>query len=150
MGSLVPQPGIEPMPPIVKAWSPNHWTTREFPINSLNPHNSPARQEYICIYIFYGQDIKQNQQCLVHCALHIRPSKCWHAYYRKGGGQLWAPWNQSLRGRLAVVRHWPAGGLELGDLAFIWGSLSNLLVSSVYWITSWILSSRAQLCLQTH
>ena len=28
---LVPQPGIEPMPPTVKAWSPNHWTPREFP-----------------------------------------------------------------------------------------------------------------------
>ena len=25
-GTLVPQPGIEPMPP---AWTPNHWTTRE-------------------------------------------------------------------------------------------------------------------------
>ena len=31
-GILVPQPGIEPGPSAVKAWSPNHWTTREFPI----------------------------------------------------------------------------------------------------------------------
>ena len=29
---LVPQPGIEPVPPAVEAWSPNHWTTREVPI----------------------------------------------------------------------------------------------------------------------
>ena len=30
---LVPQPGIEPRPSAVKAWSPspNHWTAREFP-----------------------------------------------------------------------------------------------------------------------
>ena len=30
-GILVPQPGIEPVPLAVKARSPNHWTTREFP-----------------------------------------------------------------------------------------------------------------------
>ena len=29
-GILVPQPGIEPRPSAVKAWSPNHWTAREF------------------------------------------------------------------------------------------------------------------------
>ena len=33
---LVPQPGIEPLPPAVKARSPNYWTTREFPICVLN------------------------------------------------------------------------------------------------------------------
>ena len=25
------QPGIKPVPSAVEAWSPNHWTTREFP-----------------------------------------------------------------------------------------------------------------------
>ena len=30
-GIFVPQPGIESVPPAVEAWSPNHWTTREFP-----------------------------------------------------------------------------------------------------------------------
>ena len=36
-GTLVPQPGIEPMSPAAKAWSPNHWMAREFPkaVNSL-------------------------------------------------------------------------------------------------------------------
>ena len=29
-GVLVPQPGIEPLPPAVEVQSPNHWTTREF------------------------------------------------------------------------------------------------------------------------
>ena len=28
---LVPRPGIEPAPSTVKAWSPDHWTAREFP-----------------------------------------------------------------------------------------------------------------------
>ena len=27
---LVPQPGIEPQPSTVRAWSPNHWTVKEF------------------------------------------------------------------------------------------------------------------------
>ena len=31
----VPWPGIEPRPPAVEAWSPNHWTTREFPSTYL-------------------------------------------------------------------------------------------------------------------
>ena len=30
-GILVPQPGIEPGPLAERAWSPNHWTAREFP-----------------------------------------------------------------------------------------------------------------------
>ena len=27
--------GIQPMPPRVEAWSPNHWTTREFPFSTF-------------------------------------------------------------------------------------------------------------------
>ena len=30
-GILVPQPGVEPGPSAVRAWSLNHWTAREFP-----------------------------------------------------------------------------------------------------------------------
>ena len=32
-GILVPQPGIEPMPPEVEAQSLNHWTAREVPVS---------------------------------------------------------------------------------------------------------------------
>ena len=32
MWYLVPQPGIEPRPPALGAWSLTHWTTREVPI----------------------------------------------------------------------------------------------------------------------
>ena len=35
-GILVPWPGIEPRPSAVKAWSPYHWTTREFPWKDFN------------------------------------------------------------------------------------------------------------------
>ena len=34
-GILVPRPGIEPGPSAVRAWSPNHWTAREFPKDSF-------------------------------------------------------------------------------------------------------------------
>ena len=34
-GILVPRPGIEPKAMRVKAQSPNHWTTREFPRDSF-------------------------------------------------------------------------------------------------------------------
>ena len=30
-GILVPQPGIEPMPPALEEWSLNHWTAQEVP-----------------------------------------------------------------------------------------------------------------------
>ena len=32
-GILVHWPGIKPAPPAVEAWSPNHWTAREFPLS---------------------------------------------------------------------------------------------------------------------
>ena len=32
-GIIVPQPGIEPVPPAVEVQSPNHWTSREVPKN---------------------------------------------------------------------------------------------------------------------
>ena len=35
-GILVPWPGINPVPPAVESWSPNHWTTREFLGKSFN------------------------------------------------------------------------------------------------------------------
>ena len=35
-GILVPQPGIEPMPPALEVQSLNHWTTRGVPFQPLN------------------------------------------------------------------------------------------------------------------
>ena len=39
MWVIVPQPRIKPRPPAVEAWSPNHWTTKEFPILVLKDIN---------------------------------------------------------------------------------------------------------------
>ena len=43
-GVLVPQPGIEPEPSAVRAWSPNHRTAREFLhfYNFLNYESDPC------------------------------------------------------------------------------------------------------------
>ena len=36
---LVPQQGVEPMPPAVEVWSLNHWTAKEFPhVHTLSSH----------------------------------------------------------------------------------------------------------------
>ena len=35
-GILVPQPGIEPMPPAMEGWILNHWTAREVPSTHLS------------------------------------------------------------------------------------------------------------------
>ena len=54
-GILVPQPGIDPRPSPVKARSPNHWTTGEFPKLhrfSFNPHTSLLRCEGSCKYLW--------------------------------------------------------------------------------------------------
>ena len=49
-GILVLQPGIEPMPPEMEAWSLSHWTAREVPVNM-----------YFNKRVFYFQpDLKNN------------------------------------------------------------------------------------------
>ena len=35
MGCLFPDQGLNPEPSVVRAWSPNHWTAREFPFSLL-------------------------------------------------------------------------------------------------------------------
>ena len=37
-GILFRRPGIEPVPPAVEAWSPNHWTAREFLVERILVH----------------------------------------------------------------------------------------------------------------
>ena len=39
----LPQPGIEPVPPALEAWSPNHWTTRE-----VRSWEIGGRQLFVC------------------------------------------------------------------------------------------------------
>ena len=45
-GFLVPKPRIEPRPLAVKALSPNHWTTREFPLKCIFENMSDTLNIY--------------------------------------------------------------------------------------------------------
>ena len=51
-GILVPPPGIEPGPSVVKAQSPNHWTAREFPRNFLFAWNKFPKVVARCSWLF--------------------------------------------------------------------------------------------------
>ena len=42
-GILVPQPGIQPAPPAVEAWSLNHWAAREVPKGPISKYNPILR-----------------------------------------------------------------------------------------------------------
>ena len=47
-GILVPRPGIEPVPPMVEAQSPNHWTDRKVPnIDFLKNFILPKITKYL-------------------------------------------------------------------------------------------------------
>ena len=65
-GSSVPQPRIEPVPPALEAWSPNHWTSREVPdLKSFRGQKFNKEDNFfvhmrkstyvwsICFYTFY-------------------------------------------------------------------------------------------------
>ena len=56
-GILVPQPGIEPVPPAVEAWSPNHWTAREVHIYLPTYLSIYHLSIYISISIYIYIDI---------------------------------------------------------------------------------------------
>ena len=54
-GILIPRPGFKPVPE-VEAWSPNHWTTREFPEHlslSITLSNEIKLISYFSVYIFF-------------------------------------------------------------------------------------------------
>ena len=45
MQDLSSQPGIEPEPPAVEVWNPNHWTTRGFPAINFSIHKYKKRNK---------------------------------------------------------------------------------------------------------
>ena len=51
-GILVPQPGIEPVPPALEAQSLNHWTAREVPIVSFSL-DFKLHEGRDCAYLVY-------------------------------------------------------------------------------------------------
>ena len=56
-GILVPGPGIEPGTLAVEAWSPNHWTTREFPVVLFLK----------AIYLYFKKIFKVMQNICIFC-----------------------------------------------------------------------------------
>ena len=51
---LVPQPGMEPVSPVVKVQSPNHWTTREVLDIFSNHHNpTPIVNNFLILIFVY-------------------------------------------------------------------------------------------------
>ena len=67
-GNLVPQPGIETMPPALEAWGLNHWTTREFPttyfLKSFQITNSCSFPD-IFLLIIYSSDLYPKKQIVL-------------------------------------------------------------------------------------
>ena len=60
-GILAPQPGMEPVPPVVEAWCPNHWTAREFSGVSFL---STVQTELflICLFFFCSSCLQQDSE----------------------------------------------------------------------------------------
>ena len=56
-GISVPQPGIEPVPPTVEAWRPNHWTAREVP---------PAPLVYFHFCFYYSRRLIQKDIAVIY------------------------------------------------------------------------------------
>ena len=61
LGLLLPQPGMEPMPLAVEAWSLNHWITREVPgikilfLRKAQPTPAQPSPSSLCTYLPLGQ-----------------------------------------------------------------------------------------------
>ena len=75
----VVQPGIEPMPPAMEVWSPDHWTTRTFPEFKLfnicpGPPNYQQVIEFCWVWCDFSND--KNQRSILHkeaMCLQIHP-----------------------------------------------------------------------------
>ena len=61
-GILVPQPGMEPGPPALGAWSLNHWTTREVPSE--------------CFLYQVGRTVRQDLDLLGHKSPFLQSTHC--------------------------------------------------------------------------
>ena len=126
---LVPQPGIEPLPPAVEVWSLNHWTTREvlselfdfvnFCLSLLQEHYFLFIISFflgniylfVCLFVcLFGCSVSQLRHAgSFSCSM--RTSQLWHAnsqllhaceiQFRNQGSNLGPP-------------HWECGVLPTG------------------------------------
>ena len=67
MWDLVPQPGIEPGPPALGAWSRNHWATRKVPkcVYDLSFSLLWLIQHYNCLLLQNMNEIVHKTQCVL-------------------------------------------------------------------------------------
>ena len=77
-GILVPQPGMEPIPLAMEAWSPNHLTTREFPQGDLSFINnvliSKRMDSCISYKINFFKDINRGTSLVVQWLIFHAPN----------------------------------------------------------------------------
>ena len=78
-GILVPRPGIETVPPVLGAWSLNHWNTREVPVHLL-------REVGVCFLIMYLLGFGCAGSSLLHGLFFF---SCWLRGSRAQTQELW-------------------------------------------------------------
>ena len=97
---LVPQLGIEPTPLAVKAWSPNHWTTREVPnashFNLIATQRQGPGGIVILLHLYLGFSRPSSRPC------HPSEEGCYTVrasidFYTPKYLSLGIPWRSSAR-----------------------------------------------------
>ena len=68
-GILVPQLGIEPMPPALEAWSLNHWTAMEVPRVPVYFLNDLAGLLVFFFFFFFRREWKTYTETLIKFSL---------------------------------------------------------------------------------
>ena len=81
---LVPQPEIEPRPLAMKAWSPHHWTAREFPWLELTRTKSSA-YSFTCLVSGRIFSITASGSLVSHLVSPTLPTQSGHWALRTAG-----------------------------------------------------------------
>ena len=85
-GILVPQWGIEPAPSAVKAWSPDHWTAREFPMWTYLVSNQLCEEADTTIPIFLIYFLTCTH-CYIYLLLAVPGLRCYTQAFSSCGDQ---------------------------------------------------------------
>ena len=85
-GILVPQWGIEPAPSAVKAWSPDHWTAREFPMWTYLVSNQLCEEADTTIPIFLIYFLTCTH-CYIYLLLAVPGLRCYTQAFSSCGEQ---------------------------------------------------------------
>ena len=104
MWDLVPQPGSEPMSPVLAAQSLNHWTTREVPNKGIFENTKGGPALYTCI--LYPRSVLQEsnhtpllQKLSSECAQYLKQSvkrSATFILWRHSSLHAWLPLTMSI------------------------------------------------------